>query len=545
MRAASSATRAPSRRSPRSRPRRCCGAVTRATPTRRRPALVAAGAPDGRRPGAGRQARRPRRRAGAPRRASTTASRCCAAGRGARGGRGHRATTRRHLPGRLRTRRHRPPPRGRAARLTFGDVESLAFGRLDLADGDRLHVGRVSVIDEDGDVLLVDWRAPAAGAFYRATAGARRWASPGGARWRRADAWSTTSTTSCSTRTRPTALGLTAGHRPGGAARRPVARSAPGTCATSSRRSRPTRTASSARPRPGTLVVAGGPGTGKTVVALHRVAYLLYEDRDRFEGRGVLVVGPSRAVHRAHRARVLPSLGEDRAVQRLARRLSRPRGADVAGWDDPDVAAVKGDLAMVDVCRRLVAAALPPLPPETRVSFEGTTAGSTAARSAKVRRRLLDGVRPTATEPTYHARSGAADEALRAALWRAWRSAHRAAGGPPARGPPRRRASTRRSTTRAQVTMLRRCCWPPLDPVEVLPAGSPRATVDLDRVAADDLLGPTPAAAPRAAWDGAERWTIDDVGPARRGRRACSATPPCARRGAVRRGRRRRPAADR
>jgi hypothetical protein len=75
-------------------------------------------------------------------------------------------------------------------------------------------------------------------------------------------------------------------------------------------------------PATGTLIVTGGPGTGKTVVALHRVAYLLYADRERYENRGVLVVGPSRTFT-DHTRRVLPSLGEDRVVQRPLEALGR------------------------------------------------------------------------------------------------------------------------------------------------------------------------------------------------------------------------------
>ena len=68
-------------------------------------------------------------------------------------------------------------------------------------------------------------------------------------------------------------------------------------------------------PAAGVTMISGGPGTGKTVVALHRAAYLLYSDRRRFEGGGVLIVGPS-AVFMRYIERVLPSLGESGASLR-------------------------------------------------------------------------------------------------------------------------------------------------------------------------------------------------------------------------------------
>jgi DNA helicase IV len=392
----------------------------------------------------------------------------------------------------------------RAARLTFGDVESLAFGRLDLADGDTLHVGRVSVIDGDGDVLLVDWRAPAAGSFYRATP-----ARPHGVARRR----------TLSTRGRrvddlddevldadaAAALGITAVTGQG-ALLAALSRVRTGHLRDIVATIQADQDRIIRAPATGTLVVAGGPGTGKTVVALHRVAYLLYEDRERFEGRGVLIVGPSRAFTE-HTSRVLPSLGEDRAVQRSLAAFA-PAGAQVRGWDTPEVAEIKGDLAMIGVCRGLVRAAPPLLPPETRVSFEGTTARVDGRTLAEVRRRLLDGVRPDREGASYHARAGAADDALRAALWRAWRSAHRAAGG----RPPEERLGTGFDAAledAAGVTMLRRCWWPVLDPVEVaerLVTGE----VDLARVAGSDLARPDRERLAEA-WADASHWTTDDV----------------------------------
>ena len=104
-------------------------------------------------------------------------------------------------------------------------------------------------------------------------------------------------------------------------------------------------------PLSGVLVVQGGPGTGKTAVALHRAAYLLYTHRDRIARSGVLVVGPS-PVFLRYIEQVLPSLGETGVV------LSTPGqlypGVDATGRDRPETAVVKGDLRMADVVKAAV-----------------------------------------------------------------------------------------------------------------------------------------------------------------------------------------------
>jgi DNA helicase IV len=102
----------------------------------------------------------------------------------------------------------------------------------------------------------------------------------------------------------------------------------------------------------GVLVVQGGPGTGKTAVALHRAAYLLYTHRERLARRGLLVVGPTPTFLR-YIADVLPALGETGVLLSGLGQL-RP-GLDARGEESPEAAAVKGRLAMVDVLRAAVA----------------------------------------------------------------------------------------------------------------------------------------------------------------------------------------------
>src|SRR5262249_43529453 len=103
----------------------------------------------------------------------------------------------------------------------------------------------------------------------------------------------------------------------------------------------------------GALVVDGGPGTGKTVVALHRAAYLLYSDPRLGHHRGdVLVVGPHQP-YLAYVADVLPSLGEE-GVQTCTLRDLVPEGAGAATESDPDVVRLKSSAAMVQAIEAAV-----------------------------------------------------------------------------------------------------------------------------------------------------------------------------------------------
>jgi DNA helicase IV len=104
---------------------------------------------------------------------------------------------------------------------------------------------------------------------------------------------------------------------------------------------------------PGVLVIEGGPGTGKTVVALHRVAYLLYTQRERMERHGVLVVGPNPAFLN-HISRVLPSLGESDVVFMTTGDLVP--GLRVTAEDTPEAAQLKGSLKIRDVLKAAIAA---------------------------------------------------------------------------------------------------------------------------------------------------------------------------------------------
>ena len=231
----------------------------------------------------------------------------------------------------------------RLAQLAAAE-DGLCFGRLDLGDGSSLYVGRIGLLDEDREPLLVDWRAPAAQPFYRATP-----AAPCGVVRRR------------HLRTRARVVvdvdddvldldALSDAEREGlnGEAALLAALGA-------SRTGRMTDIVATIQAEqdrvirsdlPGILVVEGGPGTGKTAVALHRAAYLLYTHRDRLARRGVLVVGPNPTFLR-YIEQVLPSLGESDVLLSTVEELHP--GVEATGREPVEVATVKGDLRMAGV----------------------------------------------------------------------------------------------------------------------------------------------------------------------------------------------------
>ncbi|HEX5534299.1 MAG TPA: AAA family ATPase [Actinomycetales bacterium] len=228
--------------------------------------------------------------------------------------------------------------------------DRLVFGRLDLVDRDRLYVGRIGLSDDEQHRMLVDWRAPAAQPFYQATA-----ANPEGVVRRRHLMLKGRKVSGIE----DDVLDLDALDEAGLAGL-----SGEGALLAALDAQRTGRmgdivaTIQAEQDRiirsdvAGVLVVQGGPGTGKTAVALHRAAYLLYTHRERLARAGVLIVGPS-PVFLRYIEQVLPSLGETGVVMLTAGQLFP--GVDTAVHDEPAVAAVKGDLRMVELIRNAVA----------------------------------------------------------------------------------------------------------------------------------------------------------------------------------------------
>ena len=236
-------------------------------------------------------------------------------------------------------------------RLAALDItkERLVVGRLDLTDGSLLYVGRVAVADEHGDPLVVDWRAPAAEPFYRALPH-----DPMGVVRRRHFRWRHGGLVGLDDEVFDVTAAGEAGLHLVGEGALMAALDAPRT----GRMQDVVATIQAEqdvvirRPRAGVTVVQGAPGTGKTAVALHRAAYLLYAERTHLAG-AVLFVGPSTTFLR-YVEDVVPSLGEDRVV--LATPADLGPAVEVSTVDPPSAAAVKGDLRMVEVLARAVRA---------------------------------------------------------------------------------------------------------------------------------------------------------------------------------------------
>lgn len=225
----------------------------------------------------------------------------------------------------------------------------LCFGRLDLRDGERLYIGRIGLSDERHRILLLDWRAPLAAAFYQATA-----AVPGDLVHRRHLTTADRRVVAIEDDVLDlAALDQEARHHLVGEGALMVAVQA----ARTGRMGDIVNTIQVEQDRVirselrGVLVVQGGPGTGKTAVALHRTAYLLYTHRDRLARTGVLLVGPSQVFLR-YIERVLPSLGESGVVMSTPATLFP--GVHAAFEDSPATARLKGDTAMVEVLERAV-----------------------------------------------------------------------------------------------------------------------------------------------------------------------------------------------
>src|SRR5262245_14107300 len=241
-----------------------------------------------------------------------------------------------------------------AARMSDLDSqeEGIVFGRLDFDDGDTYRIGRLGVRDEDREQLVVDWRAPAAAPFYRATPG-----EPLGVDRRRVII--------CEG---PTVVGLddevlstkdiddVVGE---GALLRSLTRERGEQMRDIVTTIQREQDEAIRAPAHGVTLITGGPGTGKTQVALHRAAYLLYTDRGRFSDGRVLVVGPS-TVFTEYIGRVLPGLGEDSVHLRAIGELFE--GITATRRDPANVAARKGDLRMVKALTELAWAT----PPDAR-----------------------------------------------------------------------------------------------------------------------------------------------------------------------------------
>jgi len=255
----------------------------------------------------------------------------------------------------------------------------LCFGRTDDTADDTLYIGRIGLRDENYHLKLIDWRAPAARPFYAATPN-----DPHGLVRRR----------HIYTRNR-TVTGVDDDVFDLGRLSESDRRGLSGEAlliatinrARTGRMTDVVATIQAEQDRviraqlPGILVVQGGPGTGKTVAALHRAAYLLYTHRTTLERRGVLVIGPNGTFLR-YISQVLPSLGETDVVLRTIGDLFP--GVQAVDTDDP-AAVIKGDARMVKVLRQVINGRQHVPPGDLVVSVDGVR--MTVTRDACLRAR--------------------------------------------------------------------------------------------------------------------------------------------------------------
>ncbi len=260
--------------------------------------------------------------------------------------------------------------------------DGLVFGRLNLLDGESRYIGRIGVRDENRDVLVVDWRAPVASVFYQATA-----QDPAGVIRRRVLRCAGSKVIGVEDDL------LDAANAPAdlvvvgeGALLASLSRARDSTMHSVVATIQKEQDEAIRAPSRGATTIGGGPGTGKTVVALHRAAYLLYTERRRFESGGVLVVGPSN-VFMNYIERVLPSLGETSVTLRSLGEVVDGLKAD--HHDEPVAAAAKGSARMVDVLAQAVVAAQPGEPTAFRLFYKDDVLRLDERDLARIRRNLL------------------------------------------------------------------------------------------------------------------------------------------------------------
>ncbi|GAA0534449.1 DNA helicase [Saccharopolyspora subtropica] len=369
------------------------------------------------------------------------------------------------------------------------ESEGLVFGRLDFADGETVHIGRLGIRDPQFNNLLVDWRAPLAAAFYQATP-----EQPRNVVRRRVIR---------SSRERVVDLSddlLDPDRAP--ADMRVVGEGALMAALTRSRGDAMRNIIATIQkeqdeairaPEGGVTEITGGPGTGKTAVALHRAAYLLYREQRRLGGPGVLVVGPS-PVFMSYISRVLPSMGEHNVELRALGEVLDGISTDKV--DDPRTAEIKGSSRMVKVLRRALRLPPPDAPDQLQMFYRGVVLRLEADELKRIRRSLhAKGGQPN------RCRMRAADALLEAL----WQQARQAAG--PDFQPDRDQLISEIGERIEFHRFLVRW-WPPLYPMQVLrwlsdPARLSQAARRLLSAEEVDLLA--------KSWTEVTEWTVADI----------------------------------
>ncbi|MFE5505578.1 HelD family protein [Amycolatopsis japonica] len=261
------------------------------------------------------------------------------------------------------------------------EYEGLVFGRLDHLDNDHIYVGRLGIRDAEFDNLVTDWRAPAAAAFYQATA-----EEPMDVVRRRV--------IRCSGQT---VLDVDDDVLIADAVPENMRIVGEGALMAALGRSRGEKMRDIVAtiqkeqdeviraPWRGVTEITGGPGTGKTAVALHRAAYLLYRHRRQLGGAGVLVIGPS-GVFTSYISRVLPSMGETNVELRALGEVLD--GLEATRQDPAPLAAIKGSLRMRKILLRALRDTPEDAPEDMKIVYRGEVLRLNARELDKVRRKV-------------------------------------------------------------------------------------------------------------------------------------------------------------
>ncbi|MEV4743972.1 ATP-binding domain-containing protein [Streptomyces sp. NPDC049555] len=235
--------------------------------------------------------------------------------------------------------------------LFFGRLDYLHAPGAELAEGaggEQFYIGRRHVHDGDGDPMVIDWRAPVSQPFYRASK-----KEPMDVRLRRRFGYTGGELTAYEDEDL-TGADPAADERAGALLQAEIERPRVGPMRDIVATIQPEQDEIVRAGIAGTVCVQGAPGTGKTAVGLHRVAYLLYAHRERLARTGTLVVGPNRSFLR-YIEQVLPALGELNVAQAtVADLVGSVAKVEVRGTDTPAAARIKGDARMAEVLRRAV-----------------------------------------------------------------------------------------------------------------------------------------------------------------------------------------------
>ncbi|MFB8775000.1 HelD family protein [Streptomyces broussonetiae] len=379
--------------------------------------------------------------------------------------------------------------------LFFGRLDYLHAPGADLAEGaegERFYIGRRHVHDADGDPMVIDWRAPVSQPFYRASKKdpmdvglRRRFGYTGGD----LTAYEDEHLSDPAEAARTSKLLQQEIERPRVGPMRDIVATI-----------QPEQDEIVRSGLGGTVCVQGGPGTGKTAVGLHRVAYLLYAHRERLARTGTLVVGPNRSfLH--YIEQVLPALGELAVKQATVDDLVAH--VEVRGTDDAAAAVVKGDARMAEVLRRALYSHVS-MPTEPVVVVRGSRRWRVPAYELQeLVRELLE----------RDIRYGAAREALPQRIAHAVLVQMERSGEAP--DDRVQDAVARNSAVKAAVKAL----WPPVDPQKLvlrLLSDADFLAVHAEGLLSEDeqktILWTRPARSPKSAkWSAADAVLIDEA----------------------------------